>query len=160
MLRRTKPKLTTLGARVQPRSRSCPNRSVKTMEKSHWHGLRPQWGKGETGRFGEFFSSAPSTPSPRREPQQHRVVCAPSAGPAAPRTGRGQTDRQTDWQIDPPRGPAPGAPGNSSRERGASPAQPPRLLCWSGESDSPRGGGGGGWEPWGGTPCIPRIQAF
>lgn len=89
--------------------------------------MRPGWGKGETGLFGKCrpFPRAPAAPAGAGPaPHQHRVVCAPSAGPAAaPHAGRGQKG------TDPPRVPPPTTPrerrqrpGHSSREGGASPA--------------------------------------
>lgn len=132
----------------------------KTMEKSH----SPRAGERvRRGGLGNPFLS-PLLPHPRREQgrsgaEQHRVVCAPSAGPAAaPHAGRGPA--------------LPGAPPLQRRQRrgsaGSARAAPP------GKAEHPRRSprraaagaanvaakGGGGWEPWARTPCIPRIQAF
>lgn len=87
-----------LGRRFSPAAGTAQTTLQRqTMQKSHSRGLRPGWGKGETGRFGKclhFPRTPPAGPGAGRGagPQQHRVVCAPSAGPAAPpHPGRGQT---------------------------------------------------------------------
>lgn len=147
MLWRTKPKLTTLKSMGSAPQQQLPF-DVK-RRKNHI-----AWGKGETGRFGKFFPFPRTPPAPAGSGAAATPLlsCAlPLLAPPRPadteRRGRTRT-------------PCPGPhtlserPGSSSRE-GEHPQRSPRWDAAGAASATAKGGGG--WEPWGCTPCS---QAF
>lgn len=164
MLWRTKPKLTTLRAQVQPRSRNCPNHLTTSNDaKIAFARAAPGVGKGRDGALWEMPSFSPNTPGGTRSgagsgtttaPRRVRSLCWPRRAPA-PREG-----------TDPPQGPrrSSAANGNTERAQAIPPGKdehPQRRPRWAAAgAASAAAKGGGGWEPWGRTPCIPRIQAF